>query len=189
MRENKDIEKIEQMIHHIEVIFQNMKKLKGEDDFESDVPEADACLFHLLQIGELAKDDALKQVNEDYPQVRWREWRGIRNIIAHGYDSSNFSYTLVWETLVVDIPILYDDLKKILQDLKNKTGGESGDNGDVSIALTSGENKPLQSKEFIKQDLCPLDDKVSNVPEYTPIQNLKSLAKEENSFSEDEIDL
>ena len=42
----------------------------------------------------------------------WREIIGFRNIIAHGYDV--IDQNLVWESVVNDIPVLLNQLSKII---------------------------------------------------------------------------
>ncbi len=39
-----------------------------------------------------------------HPQIAWREMRGFRNVLAHGYESTDNA--LVWEVVTHDLPAL-----------------------------------------------------------------------------------
>lgn len=72
----------------------------------------DACLMCILQIGELTNrlSTEFKDKNKDIP---WHQIRGIRNLIAHEYDSMEL--VDIWKTLCHDIPILQEFCETILQ--------------------------------------------------------------------------
>ena len=64
----------------------------------------------LFQIGELSKrmtDD----FRDSHPDLPWSEMRGMRNLFAHEYESVDKD--LLWETLIHDIPTLYEQLEKL----------------------------------------------------------------------------
>ena len=46
----------------------------------------DMCIF---QIGELS-NHITNDIKETYPEIPWKEMRGLRNIEAHEYDNKNF---------------------------------------------------------------------------------------------------
>jgi uncharacterized protein with HEPN domain len=51
-----------------------------------------------------------------YPEIPWREVIGMRNRLIHGYDSVD--YSILWDTVELDLPPLIAQLEKILQDNK-----------------------------------------------------------------------
>lgn len=68
--------------------------------------------FCVEQIGEMAKK--LRDVGfaDKYPNVQWNEIAGLRNRIAHGYDSIDLE--MVYDISVEDIPKLFRDCQEIL---------------------------------------------------------------------------
>jgi uncharacterized protein with HEPN domain len=44
-----------------------------------------------------------------YPNTKWREMRGMRNRIAHGYYDINLD--VVWETVSAALPELVEELR------------------------------------------------------------------------------
>lgn len=62
-----------------------------------------ACIRQLEIIGE-----AVKRLSEEtrnhYPDVPWREWAGMRDILIHAYDRVDPEE--VWKTIKQDLPAL-----------------------------------------------------------------------------------
>ena len=70
------------------------------------------ALMQLLQIiGEAARrlSDGIRQ---QYPQVPWGQFIGLRNRLIHGYDTIDLDR--LWEVLTVDLPQLATNLERIL---------------------------------------------------------------------------
>lgn len=59
--------------------------------------------------GRIGQSERLK-----HPQVPWHEVIGMRNRLAHGYDSVDLN--ILWDTVELDLPPLIDQLEKILKD-------------------------------------------------------------------------
>lgn len=73
----------------------------------------------IVQIGELAgrlSDD----VKDAYPEVPWKEIKGMRNFFAHEYDRMDTED--VWYTIQNDIPVLKQNCTRILKDMNPKIG-------------------------------------------------------------------
>lgn len=83
------------------------------DRFMADTKLIEACVFNLIQLGELCRnaDDSLVQI---YPEIPWREMYGLRNRIVHDYEGVNFR--LVWEIISEDIPELRNMIEKRFQE-------------------------------------------------------------------------
>jgi uncharacterized protein with HEPN domain len=64
--------------------------------------------------------EAAKKVDEDtrhaYPEVAWRAFAGMRDILIHQYFGIN--YDIVWETITNEIPELAFQIKQIIADLQ-----------------------------------------------------------------------
>ena len=71
--------------------------------------------MNLLIIGEAAAKilDAEPAFVRAHTEVPWRNMRGMRNRMAHGYFETN--YALVWETVSTEIPRLIAQLSAILE--------------------------------------------------------------------------
>ena len=46
----------------------------------------EACVFNLMQIGELAKTDLSDETKNNLSSIPWKQIYGMRNRIVHGYD-------------------------------------------------------------------------------------------------------
>ena len=69
--------------------------------------------FNVLQIGELFKNlspDFLRK----YPQVPWKNIKGMRDWVAHGYGTINMGE--VWNTATHDIQPLREYCEQIIRE-------------------------------------------------------------------------
>ena len=92
-----------------------VRTLHTQDNFEKKWIEQDAIIRNLEVIGEavIHISDDLKQ---NYPDVLWREIRGMRNFVTHQYFGIELSE--IWSTVINDIPILKNQIQKIIEDLE-----------------------------------------------------------------------
>ena len=78
--------------------------------------------FCIEQIGELAKKLRDEGFAEKYPNIQWNEIAGMRNRIAHGYDTIDLD--MVYSIATEDIPKLLVDCQHMLlnetQDINEK---------------------------------------------------------------------
>ena len=81
------------------------------NNFIKDEKLQDACLMNLSQIGESIIEIEDSFINE-HKEIKWKEMRGMRNIIVHDYDGVNLR--IVWDTIKYDLPELRDNLYKLL---------------------------------------------------------------------------
>jgi uncharacterized protein with HEPN domain len=63
-------------------------------------------------VGEAAKN-ILQPIRQQYPEVPWRDLTGMRDKLAHDYSGVNLR--VVWNTVVDDLPILKDQIHRIIQ--------------------------------------------------------------------------
>jgi uncharacterized protein with HEPN domain len=77
-----------------------------QEDFRADRRTQQAVIMCLLVIGEAAArlKDRHPEVAMQHPEIPWRNMRGMRNRIAHGYFDINLD--VVWETVWVALPDL-----------------------------------------------------------------------------------
>ena len=78
------------------------------DAFLSNTMLQEACVFNVLQIGELAARAIEYGFDQKDSLVPWRQMRGMRNRIVHDYDGVRLD--TVWDTIQNDFP----DLLRIL---------------------------------------------------------------------------
>jgi len=85
----------------------------SKDQFLSDDRTQQAVILNLVIIGEAATKlmDRYPKVTDLYPSTKWREMRGMRNRIAHGYYEINLD--VVWETVSVALPELVEQLRGV----------------------------------------------------------------------------
>jgi uncharacterized protein with HEPN domain len=74
-------------------------------------------IHHLQVIGEASNhlSDELTEQNKDIP---WADIVGLRNILVHQY--FGIDLTQVWETAVLDMPVLKTKVREILQEIDDK---------------------------------------------------------------------
>ena len=100
---------IEKMLSYCEKVHEYSKEL-NYDEFVSQTMVLEACIFNLLQLGELvSKID--KVYIEDNEQIPWKAIRGLRHRLVHNYEGVNLE--LVWDIIKNDLPDLQASLKQL----------------------------------------------------------------------------
>ena len=72
----------------------------------------EACVFNLMQIGELAKSALSDEMKQQISNIPWKQIYGMRNRIVHGYSGVNMQ--IVWDTIHDDLPTLAKELEQYL---------------------------------------------------------------------------
>ena len=113
--DNKNLFRLEHIRDCIEKIEHLTQKLYSQENFEKNWVEQDAIIRNLEVIGEASKNisDDLKQ---EYPDVSWREMRGMRNFVTHQYFGVELSD--IWSTVITDIPLLKTQIQGIIDDIE-----------------------------------------------------------------------
>lgn len=111
----KDKDKIvlQKILTHIKTILQYTEKHMELDDFEADTMCVEACVFNLMQIGELAKMSLSDETKETISNIPWNQLYGMRNRIVHGYDGVKL--IIVWDTIKGDLPKLKEELENSIE--------------------------------------------------------------------------
>ena len=78
------------------------------EQFLADRKLQEACVFNVLQIGELAARVIEMKLDQEHPEIAWRQMRGMRNKIVHDYDGIRLA--IVWDTIQTDFPDLLQKL-------------------------------------------------------------------------------
>lgn len=85
--------------------------------FEENTMLVEACVFNILQIGELSKQALSDEFKEKYSLIPWKQMNGMRNRIVHGYEGVTLN--IVWDTISEDLPELRKQLLRIQEELGN----------------------------------------------------------------------
>ncbi|MDX2103821.1 MAG: DUF86 domain-containing protein [Alphaproteobacteria bacterium] len=95
-----------------------------KEDFFADKRTQQAVIMSLIIIGEAATKimDGYVEFIQAHPDVPWRNMRGMRNRIAHGYFDINLD--LVWDTMQTALP---DLLKRLPVASKNDSYEDRND--------------------------------------------------------------
>jgi len=86
-------------------------------DFLVDRRTQQAVVLNLITIGEIAARVMSEhaEFTSKYPHVPWRQMRGMRNRMAHGYFDINLD--IVWDTVQKSLPDLERELAVICSQL------------------------------------------------------------------------
>jgi len=98
--------KIMAYIDKIDLYIANVDK----SAFLSDTKLIEACVFNLLQIGELANRVG-ENFQHTHPDIPWHKMRGLRNRLVHDYEGVNLE--LVWDVVKSDLETLRKQLANI----------------------------------------------------------------------------
>lgn len=82
------------------------------DDFLSDRKTQDAVIRNLEIIGQTLKDFGVESLEQENPEMPWRQIAAMRNILAHEYLGVDMA--LIWETLATPL----DELSQALREME-----------------------------------------------------------------------
>ena len=86
---------------------------KSEDDLTDDRQLTLALLKCIEIIGEAAARVG-KDAQSSNPGIPWADIIGMRNRLIHAY--FDIDLALLWSTLTIDLPILVQELERVLED-------------------------------------------------------------------------
>jgi uncharacterized protein with HEPN domain len=111
--ESRDLATVVDMIRACESA---MSFINGMDEqsFDRDVRAVSAVNYQIAILGE-AVTRLSPSLRDRYAQVPWRDIKGMRNHLIHGYDQVPLAE--VWEVVKRDVPALIEQLRAIEQDL------------------------------------------------------------------------
>lgn len=117
MSNNRIIQTLRKLIAHIDHTLEYCEGLDF-DTFMGNRMLQEACVFNILQIGELARNGLNEDFTATHPEIPWRQMYGLRNRIAHDYEGIRMK--IVWETIEQDFPTLRTAISKILESLQQR---------------------------------------------------------------------
>lgn len=108
--DNRDIKVLEKISKHISATINYCKDCHTVSDFENNSMRVEACVFNLMQIGELAKTELSDAAKSEINNIPWKQLYGMRNRIVHGYEGVEMN--IVWDTIAYDLPSLKEEIEK-----------------------------------------------------------------------------
>ncbi len=110
--EHKDIIILKKIYNHIDSVLKYCGKCASKEVFQSEPMRVEACVFNLMQVGELAKTSLSEEFKEQIKTIPWKQLYGLRNRIVHGYAGVDMS--IVWDTISNDLPALKAEISHYL---------------------------------------------------------------------------
>jgi uncharacterized protein with HEPN domain len=102
--------RISDILQAIEEILELTRGL-SEAQFARDTRTVKAVLYNFAVIGEAARH-VPPEVQEEWPQLPWREMSDMRNVVIHEYFGVDLD--ILWETIHQELPPLVPLLREIL---------------------------------------------------------------------------
>lgn len=99
---------IDSMMKDLEFIINNTQNITQEELSQNEVL-LDSMMFRLIQISE-ASQNLTEEYKAQRQEVPWHAIYGLRNRIVHDY--GNVDISIVYSTLIDDIPDLYQRIKE-----------------------------------------------------------------------------
>ena len=110
--ESKDKRVLQKIYDHVNAVLLYCRDCDSQSEFEAESMRVEACVFNLMQIGELAKMSLSDEAKMQISSIPWKQLYGMRNRIVHGYSGVDMS--IVWDTINNDLEDLKDELSKYL---------------------------------------------------------------------------
>lgn len=111
MGEN-DKQILDKIYKHIQSVLKYCENCHSLNDFQLNKMMVEACVFNLMQIGELAKSSLSDECKKEIKNIPWQQIYGMRNRIAHEY--SGIDMNIVRSTIQDDLPMLKDEIAAYL---------------------------------------------------------------------------
>ena len=109
---DNDLKVLRKILTHINAVISYCESCKSLADFQSDPMRIEACVFNLMQIGELAKTDLSDAAKSQINTIPWNQIYGMRNRLVHGY--SGVDMRIIWDTIYYDLADLKKEIERSL---------------------------------------------------------------------------
>lgn len=109
---SKDQQILSKIYEHVASVLLYCENCESFEDFQKNSMRVEACVFNLMQVGELAKSSLSEEVKSRIPSIPWKQIYGLRNRIVHGY--AGVEMKIVWDTISEDLPKLQEILKNFI---------------------------------------------------------------------------
>lgn len=102
---------LDKIIDEVNIATKMLSDIKQEDFISDDILKR-AAAMSVINIGELVKNLTFEFRNE-YKNVPWKAISGFRDVAAHKYGTLDMN--IVYNTVKIDIPMLKENIKQILE--------------------------------------------------------------------------
>lgn len=109
---NRDKQVLMKINDHISAVLLYCRDCSTLEDFQNNSMRVEACVFNLMQIGELAKISLSDEAKSEINSIPWNQIYGMRKRIVHGYSGVNMK--IVWDTIHEDLSELKDEISRHL---------------------------------------------------------------------------
>lgn len=109
--QHNDLLILEKIYNHVNTVLEYCTDCSSKEDFQNSSMRVEACVFNLMQVGELAKTSLSDEFKNGIKSIPWKQLYGMRNRIVHGYDGVDMQ--IVWDTISEDLPKLKDELQRL----------------------------------------------------------------------------
>ena len=99
---------LRKIIEHAERVIEYTAPYNSVEQFSDNSMAVEACVFNIMQIGELAHSALSEETKSTVTSLPWKDIYGMRNRIVHGYE--DVSMEVVWDTAKNDIIPLKEEL-------------------------------------------------------------------------------
>lgn len=114
MSNDKNTRVLKKIIDHIDHTLDYVNGITF-DGFMANRMLQEACIFNVLQVGELAKVGLDEVFTSAHPEIAWKQMYGMRNRIVHDYEGIRLK--IIWATISEDFPVLKKQLQAIYDTL------------------------------------------------------------------------
>ena len=111
---NHDIKILHKLLEHARKVIDYTSSCANSQTFLSDEMRVEACVFNMMQIGELAHTELSDSAKSEISSIPWKKIYGLRNRIVHGYES--VSMIIVWEIATKDMQNFINQITEALND-------------------------------------------------------------------------
>ena len=101
-----DIKVLQKITEHAQKVMSYASRYDQMDEFLKDEMCVEACVFNIMQIGELAHNELSAETKNVLSNIPWKSIYGLRNRIVHGYESVRM--IVIWEIATNNIKPLVD---------------------------------------------------------------------------------
>ena len=89
---------------------------KSFEDMKANIMCFHAVVYNIMILGEAA-NLLTKDFRDNHPEVPWRDIVDMRNVLIHGYITTNAM--LIWDTYTNDLPLLKTQISRYIEELNN----------------------------------------------------------------------
>ena len=105
----KDKQVLQKIYQHLTSVLTYCEACDTLETFQENSMRVEACVFNLMQIGELAKISLSEEAKAEISTIPWKQLYGMRNRIVHGYSGADMR--IVWDTISSDLPQLRQEIE------------------------------------------------------------------------------